>query len=144
MYDMTWVDDKIGGWYIYAGMTTKEFLEKKEEMTKQGLKLHQESSWKVAGQELRAGVWLREPDGRGFWARKNGSLEHVKGKLWEEKADGKVTCKFVEETRTKEYVEMVDKDRNVTLRVYADRVESKGERPKDEYKKIYEGKWGNK
>ena len=143
-YDMTWADDKIGGWYIFAGLTTKEFQEKKDDMKKQGLKLHQEDTWKVAGEERCAGVWLRVPDGRAYWTHKKGAFEHKKGKLWEEVKDGKVVSKFVEEGRTKEYVEMHEKGRDVTLRLYSDRVESKGGGRREKFKSLYDGKWGSR
>jgi hypothetical protein len=146
VYDMTWVDDRIGGWYIYAGMTTKEFQDKKDEMKKDGLKLHQESSWKVAGQDRCAGVWIREPDGRAVWAYKNNGnyFEHKRGKLWEEVKDKKVVNTFIEQTRNKEFVELYDKGREVTVRLYAGHSDLKPAGAKAEFKHYSDGKWGTK
>jgi hypothetical protein len=146
VYDMTWVDDRVGGWYIFVGMTDKEFQDKKEEMKKEGLKLHHESSWALAGQERFAGIWTREPDGRGSWEHKkqDWKLEHTRGKVWEERADGKVAHRYVEDGRTKEYVEMTDKDHGVTLRVYHDHVDRR-DGPKAEFKRLHDdGKWKDK
>jgi hypothetical protein len=146
VYDMTWVDDRIGAWYIFAGLTTKEFQDKKDEMKKQGLKLHQESSWKVAREDRCAGVWVREPDGRAIWAYKNGGayFEHKKGKLWEELKDKKVANTFIEQNRTKEYVEIYDKSRDTTVRFFADHYDLKPAGAKSEFKKYADGKWGTK
>ncbi len=146
VYDMTWVDDRVGGWYIYVGLTTKEFEDKKKGMKEEGLQLLHESTWTVAGQERWAGVWLREPDGRGAWSHKkqDWKLEHTRGKVWEEKVDGKVAHYYVEDRRTKEYVEMTDKDRGVTLRVHGDHIDVRGG-PREEFKRLHdEGKWKEK
>ncbi|HEX5272374.1 MAG TPA: hypothetical protein VFW33_17880 [Gemmataceae bacterium] len=146
VYDMTWVDDKIGGWSMYVGLTPQEFQDKKEEMKKEGLDLAHESTWTVAGQERWAGVWVRKADGRGSWAhgKQDWKLEHSRGKVWEERGDGKVSHRYVEDRRTKEYVEMTDKDRGVSLRVYNDHVDRR-EGPKEEFKRLHDGgKWKEK
>ncbi len=143
-FDMTWVDNKIGAWAYWSGLTTKAFQAKDVELKKDGYKLVQQSSWMEGGQERKAGVWHYAPDGRTYSARKNGAFEQTKGRRWEEFTRGNNTYHFVEKNRTNRFVELFDQSRNTTVRLFADRCMIKGGGANDQFELLYTGKWGSK
>jgi type III secretory pathway component EscR len=78
---------------------------------------------------------------RNYWRHSKGHFENTKENKWEEKsASG--TQHFVEKDRTEKYVELFDKSRDCTVRLFDDHCTV---RFKDgEFTKLYEGKWGGK
>jgi len=77
---------------------------------------------------------------RNYWHHKTGHFENTKENKWEEKSPGG-TYHFVEKERTEKYVEIHDRSRDCTVRLFDDHCLV---RFKDEpFKRLYEGRWGS-
>jgi hypothetical protein len=76
---------------------------------------------------------------RNYWHHKEGHFENTKENRWEEKSPTG-TYHFVEKERTEKYVELHDKSRDCTVRLFDDHCTV---RFKDEpFKHLYDGHWG--
>lgn len=78
---------------------------------------------------------------RNYWRDDKGHFENTKGNLWERK-NGDSTFHFVETDRTDAYVELYDKSRDFTVRLYSDRCMSKVPSTDNKFEKSSEGHWG--
>jgi hypothetical protein len=77
---------------------------------------------------------------RNYWHHKKGHFENTKENNWEEKAPDGNTYRFHERERTQHYVELHDKSRDCTVRLFDDHCSVKfGNEP---FKRYYEGHWG--
>ncbi len=78
---------------------------------------------------------------RNYWRHSKGHFENTKENRWEEKSpDG--TYHFVEKKRTDRFVELYDRKRQCTVRLFNDHCNVKfGD---EKFQKLYEGKWGGK
>jgi len=76
---------------------------------------------------------------REYWRHSNGHFENTEGNKWREKSPGG-TFNFVEQQRTLKFVQLYDRSRDVTIRLFDDRcMIRKGDNP---FELKYEGKWG--
>ena len=74
---------------------------------------------------------------RDYWRSSRGHFDNTKGDRWVEKYD-KAMFRYVETARTKEYVELFDKGRNFTVRLFADHYEVK---VNNRFDRRLDGKW---
>ena len=79
---------------------------------------------------------------RNYWRHSHGHFANTKGNRWEEKKDDD-TYHFVETDRTDHYVELYDKSRDCTVRLFSDRCMVKADFTNNKFEKFYEGHWGN-
>jgi hypothetical protein len=76
---------------------------------------------------------------RNYWRHKEGHFENTMENKWEEKSPSG-THHFVERDRTEKYVELHDRSRDCTVRLFDDHCTVKF---KDEpFRKLYDGHWG--
>src|ERR1700689_4387950 len=61
---------------------------------------------------------------RNYWRYHEGHFENTSGNQWEEHMEDK-TFHFTEVDRTEKFVELYDKSRNITVRLYDDRQEDR-------------------
>src|ERR1700722_18077563 len=81
---------------------------------------------------------LASAQDRSYWRHNKGYFENTTGKNWKENIDD-VKHNFVETARTEKIVEIVDKKRNITVHLHADKATVKF--AKGAFKKYYEGEW---
>ena len=94
-----------------------------------------DSDWSDPETEISRGPRVHHERDR--WRSSHGQFVNTKGDRWVEKYD-KATFRYMETARTNEYVELFDKGRNFTVRLFADHYEVKvGNR----FERRLEGKW---
>jgi len=76
---------------------------------------------------------------RNYWRYHGGHFENTTGNRWEERAEDK-TFHFVEVDRTERFVQLFDKDRDVTVRLYSDRQEDRT--GNGQFHELRKGGWG--
>src|ERR1700733_12745263 len=74
---------------------------------------------------------------RNYWRYRGGHFENTSGNRWEERTEDK-TFHFTEIDRTEKYVELLDNNRKLIVRLYDDRQEDKPETG-GHFAKIHDG-----
>jgi TolB protein len=118
--DISSVDSLIGGAYPVWSPDGKQIL---------------------AAQSVRAFVYQSLAEKSKEWRYPNGSFKNTKDKEWVEKA-GKTTFHFVEKMQTKQYLELYDKDRNCTVRLYEKHFEVKAPFTGGKFERYRDGSFG--
>lgn len=78
---------------------------------------------------------------REYWKHEKGHFENTSGNKWIEKTE-KHTYHFVEKDRKEKYVELYDKTRDISVRLYDHHCDVK--KGDGKFEKYYEGKWGKR
>jgi hypothetical protein len=78
---------------------------------------------------------------REYWKHDKGHFENTVGNKWVEKSETH-TYNFVEKERTEKFVEIYDKERDVTVHLHDDRAAYK--KGNGKWETLYTGKWGKR
>jgi hypothetical protein len=77
---------------------------------------------------------------RGYWQPRSGHFEKMDANNWRERAEGGSVFRFVEAERNGRFVELFDRERGHTVRLFADHMEIRQKNNKN-FEKLYEGRW---
>jgi hypothetical protein len=87
---------------------------------------------------LAGSGWAAE---RSYWRHKKGHFENIRGNRWVEKTPD-ATYRFVETKRTDRVVELYDRSRECTVRLFKTFCTVKFGNGR--FQRLYEGKWGGR
>ena len=79
---------------------------------------------------------------RAYWRQENGHFENTDRNHWVEKAPNGATYHFVEVVRREWYVELYDRSRDCTVRLFDNRYEVKGPWTNYRFENYGDGRWG--